>query len=192
MMNANEQGRISPMEGLMLKVRRPIVIFLITAFCSCATTQVSQDYDSSANFSTYKTFAWLESQKRSGDTRIDNPLIDAGIRAAVDKILISKGYKKISDGSADFYVVHDLSLEKTLDLQPVRGYISFGAIGVSSRGETEYEEGTLIISVNDAKTKKPVWRGWATCRVNKQPTPDQTTETINKAVEKILVQFPPQ
>lgn len=176
----------------MLKVRWPIVIFLITAFCSCATTQVSQDYDSSANFSTYKTFAWLESPKRSGDTRIDNPLIDAGILAAVDKTLTSKGYKKISGDSADFYVVYDLSLEKTFDLQPVRGYISFGAIGVSSRGETEYEEGTLVISVNDAKTKKPVWRGWVTCRVNEQPTPEQTTETINKAVEKILVQFPPQ
>lgn len=176
----------------MLKLRWSIVIFLVTAFGSCATMQVSQDYDSSANFSTYKTFAWLESQEKSRDTRIANPLIDAEIRAAVDKRLNSKGYKKISGDSVDFYVVYDLSLEKTFDLNPVRGYVSFGGIGVTSRGQSEYEEGTLVITVNDAKTKKPVWRGWATSRVNEQPPPEQTTETINKAVEKILAKFPPQ
>jgi hypothetical protein len=181
------------MEGSMLKPRWPILIFLITAFYSCATTQVSQDYVSSANFSRYKTFAWLkESQKSKGDTRIDNPLIDERVRAAVDKTLASKGYKKISGDSADFYVVYDLSLEEIFDLQPMRGSISFGGIGIRSTGATEYEEGTLVISIHDAKTKKPVWRGWAKCRVREQPTPEQTTETINKAVEKILAQFPPQ
>ena len=81
---------------------------------------------------------------------------------------------------------------KTFDLNPVRGYVSLGAIGVTSRGQSEYEEGTLVITVNDAKTKKPVWRGWATSRVNDQPSPEQTIETINNAVEKILAKFPPQ
>lgn len=177
----------------MLKARWPTVIFLITVFYSCATTQVSHDYDSSANFSTYKTFAWLQkSQERSGDTRIDNPLIDARVRAAVDKTLTSKGIKKISGDSADLYVDYDLSLEKIFDLQPMRGSISFGGIGIRSTGASEYEEYTLVIGVNDAKTRKPVWRGWATCRVKEQTTPEQTTETINKAVEKILAQFPPQ
>ena len=177
----------------MLKVRWPVVIFLITAFYSCATTQVSQDYDSSANFSTYKSFAWLkESQESSGDTRIDNPLIDGRVRVAVERTLTSKGYKKTSGDTADFYVVSELSLEKIFDVQPRRGSISLGGIGIRSAGASEYEEGTLVISVHDAKRKKSVWRGWARFRLKEQPTPEQTTETIDKAVEKILAQFPPQ
>jgi hypothetical protein len=181
------------METSMLKVRWPIVIFFIMAFCSCATTQVSQDYDSSADFSRYKTFAWLKgSQEKSGDTWIDSPLIDARVRAAVEKTLASGGYKKISGDSADFYVVYDLSMEKMYNMQPMRGYISIGGIGISSSGATEYEEGLLVINIDDAKTRKTVWRGWTTCRLKEHLTPERTTETINKAVEKILAQFPPQ
>ena len=177
----------------MLKVRWPVVIFLITALCSCVTPQPSHDYDSSANFSTYKTFAWeKESKQTSGETWIDNPLIDQRVRAAVEKNLSLKGYKKTSGDSADFYVVYDLSIEKMFDSQSNRVSISIGGIGISKRGGAEREEGLLIISVNDAKTKGRVWRGWATCRVKEQSTPEQTTETINEAVEKILAQFPPQ
>ena len=177
----------------MLKVRWPIVIFLITAFHGCATPQPSHDYDSSANFSAYKTFAWgKESKKSSGETWIDNPLMDARVLAAVEKTLSSKGYKKISGDQADFYVLYDLSMEKMFDSQPMRGVISIGSIGISTRGGAERDEGLLIISVNDAKAKKRVWRGWSTCRLRGKSTPEQTTEIINDAVEKILAQFPPQ
>ena len=176
----------------MLKVRWPMVIFLIMAFYSCATPQVSVDYDSSVDFSRYKTFAWLKkSQKKSGETWLDNPLIDERVRAAVEKNLVSKGYKKVSGDSANLYVFYHLSMGKMFDTQPMRGYISIGGIGISSRGATESEEGLLLIKVNDAKKRETVWRGLTTCRVKEQLTPEQTTEAINKAVEKILAQFPP-
>jgi hypothetical protein len=181
------------METSMPKVRWPIVIFLIMAFYSCAAPQVSLDYDSSVDFSRYKTFAWLkESQEKSGGTWIDNPLIVERVRAAVEKTLASKGYKKLSGDSADFYVVYHLSMGKMFDVQPVRGHIGIGGIGITSRGATEKEEGLLLIKVNDAKTGETVWRGLTPCRVKEQLTPEQTAETVNKAVEKILAQFPPQ
>jgi hypothetical protein len=177
----------------MLKVRWPMVIFLIMAFYSCTTPQVSLDYDSSVDFSRYKTFAWLkESQEKSWDTWIDNPLTDERVRAAVEKNLVSKGYRKVSGGSADFYVVYHLSMGKMFDTQPMRGYISIGGIGISSRGGTKNEEGLLLIKVNDAETGETAWRGLTTCGVKEQLTPEQTTETINKSVEKILAHFPPQ
>ena len=177
----------------MLKVRWPIVIFVIVAFYNCATPQVSLDYDSSVDFSRYKTFAWLkESQEKSGETWIDNPLIDERVRAAVEENLLSKGYKKGSDISADFYVVYHLSMGRMFDTQPMRGHISIGGIGLSSRGGNKKEEGLLLIKVNDAKTGETAWRGLTPCRLEEQLTPEQTTETINKAVEKILAQFPPQ
>jgi len=162
---------------------------------------VNQDYDSSTDFSSYRNFAWLqESQKKTGDIRIDNPLIDSRVRAAVDRTLTSRGYK-ISGDAADFYVAYHLSLKRKLDLEPVTGsivvgrgyYGSWGGIALhNGSAVTEYEEGTLVIDVNDAKTKKLVWRGWASRRVREHSTPEQTTDTINKAVEEILARFPPQ
>lgn len=185
----------------MPKLRWSTFIPLIVAFSSCATMNVNQDYDSSTDFSSYRNFAWLqESQKKTGDIRIDNPLIDSRVREAVDRTLTSRGYR-ISDDAADFYVAYHLSLKRKLDLEPMTGsiflgrgyYGSWGGIGVhSGSGVTEYEEGTLVIDVNDAKTNKLVWRGWASRRVREHSTPEQTTDTINKAVAEILAQFPPQ
>ena len=181
------------METSMLRVRWPIVLFLVTAFYSCATPQISLDYDSSVDFSRYKTFGWLKaSQEKSGETWLDNSLIDERVREAVEKNLASKGYKKVPGDSVDFYVVYHLSMGKMFDTQPVRGHISIGGIGITSRGATGQEEGLLLIKVNDAKTGETVWRGLSACGVKEQLTPEQTTETINKAVEKILAQFPPQ
>jgi hypothetical protein len=177
----------------MLKLRWPIVIFLTTAFYCCATPQVSVDYDSSRDFSRYKTFAWAkEFREESGETWIDNPSVNERVRAAVEKDLLSKGYKKVSGDSADFYVVYHLSMGRMFDTQPTRGHISIGGIGLSSRGGTKKEEGLLLIKVNDAKTGETAWRGLTPCRLEEQLTPEQTTEIINKSVEKILAQFPPK
>jgi hypothetical protein len=66
-----------------------VVAGLLTA---CSSVQVNMDYDPTEDFSTYKTFAWLpKSSEPTGDYRIDNELLDARIRAAVDRNLQERG-----------------------------------------------------------------------------------------------------
>lgn len=55
----------------------------------------------------------------------------------------------------------------------------------------QYDEGTLIIDVSDARKKELVWRGVGSGRLRKETTPEQMTQDIDLAVAEILAQFPP-
>ena len=62
------------------------------ALTGCSTLEVSQDYDSTADFSTLKTFTWQDiNQPETGDIRVDSPLIDQRIRTVITTNLALKG-----------------------------------------------------------------------------------------------------
>jgi hypothetical protein len=52
-----------------------------------------------------------------------------------------------------------------------------------------YLQGTLIVDLYDAKTKKMVWRGVATDTVSDQTS--KNTEHIDKAIGKMFEKYPP-
>jgi hypothetical protein len=56
----------------------------------------------------------------------------------------------------------------------------------------QYEEGTLVIDFVDAASRKLVWRGTGSGALESEPTPEETTRGIDRAVAKILEQFPPR
>ena len=58
--------------------------------------------------------------------------------------------------------------------------------GVSSY---DYKEGTLIIDVIDARTRRLAWRGWAVGATRKGY---YTEEKVSEAVAAILKHFPPE
>ena len=117
------------------------------------------------------------------------------MRAAVERELSAKSYRVVLDGTPDFYVFYHLSLERKLDVYTVnRGYVDEWGYGMAwpETRTRQYEEGTLIIDIADAKDKEVTWRGVGVGRVRRNPTPEQTTSDINAAVADILKQFPPE
>jgi hypothetical protein len=170
-----------------------VVAGLLTA---CSSVQVNMDYDPTEDFSTYKTFAWLpKSSEPTGDYRIDNELLDARIRAAVDRNLQEKGYVKGSPGNVDFYLAYHLSIESKLDVYTVnRGYYDYWGYGMGwpETRVSEYDEGSLVIDIAHAGNKELVWRGVAIGRVGKTSTPEKSTKEVNTVVAEILKRFPPE
>jgi hypothetical protein len=63
--------------------------------------------------------------------------------------------------------------------------------GYTQTYNVEYQEGTLIIDILDAKSHELIWRGTGQDYVEEQQTPEQITEGINQAVEGIMADFPP-
>ena len=55
----------------------------------------------------------------------------------------------------------------------------------------QYEEGTLVIDFIDGGTRKLVWRGSGSKALSRNPTPEDTTRTVDQATHEILKQFPP-
>jgi hypothetical protein len=142
-----------------------------------------------------------ESQPKTGDIRVDNPLLDDRIRSAINDALSKKGYRETSQETPDFYVVYTYQIRSKIESNNVTvglgfggGSVgSFGAVGIDSGGNArEYDEGLLVIDLNDASKESLLWRGMGTTPINQHTDPEENVKEINAWVEKILSQFPPQ
>lgn len=179
-----------------------LIVFALFGFLwGCQSVQVSQDYDLSKDFSSLKTYGWqTKSQPKTGDIRVDNPLLDARIRAAINDSLSKKGYQRIPEERPDFHVAYKYQVGSKIESDNVGvgvgfgwgGRSRFGGIGVDSgRHISEYDEGVLVIDLTGASNGDLLWRGTGTARVDRHSTPEEITKWVNEAVERILSQFPP-
>ena len=186
----------------MHKLKNVIFLAFLAFFTGCSGIEVSQDYDMAADFSNLKKFDWYSAkQKKTGDLRVDNPLLDSRIREAVDRSLAQKGYQRIFQGTPDFYVGYKYGILTRIGSERVStgigfgfgGSGSFGGIGIGTGSNVrEYYEGMLVIDITDTINRKLLWRGTGTRRVSRHSDPEKTTKEVNESVEKILAQFPPQ
>ena len=178
-------------------MRSRIGIFLTLLLFGCSSVTVSQDYEIGADFSKYRTFDWVSAeQPRTGDIRVDNPLLDARIRNAVEQALLSKGYTKTPDGTPDMLVAYHLTIRSRIEGDRFRSgfgygrYPYWGGAGFETTVR-QYDEGMLVIDIGDAAGNRLIWRGTGTRRVTEKASPEETTRIVNQTVSEILSQFPP-
>ena len=177
------------------------VIATTLLFSGCSGIQVNQDYDPATDFLSMKTYRWAaETQEKTGDLRIDNPLRDTRIRAAVDRLLTEKGFIKSVDGSPTFVVRYQYVLRQKIESDSAGGGIGFGIGSFGSHGGIAigtgnnvraYDEGSLTIDFVDTASQTLLWRGTGTQRFREYDNPEETSKDINLLVEEILAQFPP-
>jgi hypothetical protein len=190
------------------------VVLPFAFLCGCATIQVETDYDPSVNFSGLKTYGWIAIPKDTTQAQSVGPFVDSRIRSAVETQLAARGYEKMSSGTPDFLVAYQTALEKKLDTETVRDYYSDGGYGYGPHGggrygtrpygggarrvrETErtvvheYEQGSLLLDIFDARTKQIIWQGSAEAEVTSGASPQLRTKRINEAVSRMLENFPP-
>jgi hypothetical protein len=167
----------------------------------CSGIKVSQDYDPATDFRSLQTFRWATpSQEKTGDPRIDNPLRDTRIRAAITRLLTDKGFTLAEDDTPTFLVRYQYLLRQKIESNGTSGGIGFGigsygshggiAIGTGNRVR-EYDEGSLVVDILDAATDMLLWRGTGTQRFREYDNPAKTSADIDALVGKVLEPFPP-
>ena len=173
-----------------------LLTLLLACVAACAGVSVHQDYDPSVDFSRYRSFDWFPgSRELSGDGQLEQR-----IRTALGRELVTKGYVRAGGAKPDFYVNYHVSVQQRLTTSGVNvgygvgSYGSWGGVGVGMRTNPvrQYDEGTLIVDFIDGASRKLVWRGTGSKALPRNPTPEQTTATIDTATREILKQFPPQ
>jgi hypothetical protein len=163
---------------------------LILALASCSSMRINTDYDTTVDFSTLKTYAWMERQRPEGeDPRMDNTLLEARVRAAVNRELSARGYPKVAAEDATFLVTYHVAREERFQLRSTGGA---GWGWGSTTHVHQYEEGTLILDILSPDGNMLLWRGTATAHVNESASPSRREKQINEAVERILKRFPPE
>jgi hypothetical protein len=157
---------------------------------------VNTDFDPSYNFANVKTYFWA---KTSNIT--PNQLADGRIIAAVDKWLQAAGWQK-AEGSGDIAIVPNVSTQESKSLNTFYsggyggwGYGGWGGMGMGSASTTvsTFVEGTMVIDLFDAASKKLVWRGIAKDTLSDKP--QNNAKKIDKAAEKMFKdkkKFPPK
>ncbi|MEM7353551.1 MAG: DUF4136 domain-containing protein [Acidobacteriota bacterium] len=154
-----------------------------------AAADNNMKYDRKADFSSYKTYDWIEQKKRpDGSPLAVGGEIDTKIRNAIDRQLAAQGFQPAIDAEPDFLVSFDGAMEQVTDIEADRRQIASGVSWVVEGDINSYRYGTLIIGIRDAGTDKSVWSAWTRQKIKGRGNPDKQ---VDKAVRKLLRKFPP-
>ena len=137
------------------------VALAVTA--GCATMNVSAHLERGVNFAEYVTYEWGPPDNLPvGDPRLDNnPFFNDYLQGAIEKQLVVKGFERAATGvPADLLIHYHASVNQRLDVN--RADQQYGYCYNDCEPQVvDFEQGTLVVDLVDAKTKKVVWRGWA-------------------------------
>jgi uncharacterized protein DUF4136 len=154
--------------------------------------KVTVGADPGVDLTKYKTYAWAQ------DKASPNPIISQMIISSVEAQLTAKGLKRV-DTDPDLTVVVFGSTESDVHASNPSWAPSLNSINtgvVSGSQSFLVTKGTLVIDLEDSKTKTSVWRGQATQTLEHGPTGDRARDAkmvekpIRNAVTKMFKQFP--
>ncbi|MFA9188812.1 DUF4136 domain-containing protein [Flavobacterium sp. FBOR7N2.3] len=172
-----------------LKILPLLFIFLLS---SCSSVRVYSDFDSRADFSQYKTYAF----HKKGIDRVQISELDKKrILHAIDNALSQKGMTK--NENPDLLINFFTKEREQIDVNQFNMGWGYGwgwgwnpfLWGGGNTFVSSSTQGTLYIDLIDAKKKELIWQGEGigTLTENRREKEKQ----INEFVSKILAQFPP-
>jgi len=174
-------------------MRSPIIVTMIYIFLyfACSSITVKSDYNPNVDFSSYKTYHWIDFVKMNDDDLTQNPLLRQRIVSCVDAELLKKGFILSDANEVDFFVVvHGLRREN-VDISDWGGGYQYdplwGGVEVS-----HVTQGTIVIDVVDAKSDELIWRGLGTCVIKDCSDTENLQKVANLFVSKVLSDFPPE
>ena len=176
-------------------------LFLFGFVTAAVAQDVRYDFDKDKDFSKYKTYKWVEIK---GADEPDQLTVKQ-ITAAFDSELAKKGLTKTDSGNADLYIGFQTALGSEKQFTSYNtgwgygpgwggGWYGYGGMSTSTTyGSTStVYVGQLDLSMYDSAQKELVWRGTASKTLDPKAKPDKKEKNINKAVAKLLKNYPPK
>jgi hypothetical protein len=200
-LSAKKHGIPVSRRGKMKKLTFLVLAWLFVAIGTTVAQDVRYDYDKDKDFSKYHTYKWV-SIKGADQT---DQLTAKRIMDSIDANMASKGFTKTDNDNADFFIAYQTAVgtEKQFTSYntgwgygPGWGGGWYGYNGMST--STTYGStstvyvGQLDISMYDPATKQLIWRGQASKTLDPKAKPEKKEKNINKAVQKLLKNFPPK
>jgi hypothetical protein len=168
-----------------------VLALVLGAAGSLAAQDVKYNALPDTDFAKFKTYKWVAIE---GGQKVDQ-ITDTQIKGAIDKQLAAKGLKKTEDDKADLYIGYQVAIgqERQWSTYNMGGY-GYGARwggGMGSATSTTINIGTLGLDMYDPASKTLVWRGAASKTLDNNPTPEKRQKNLDKAMTKLLKNFPP-
>jgi len=157
-------------------------LFLLVA-APLLAQQVSVNYDHSASFAQYHTYAWGS----NNTNQIRNSILAQVAQQDIESAMQGKGLQKVIENQNP-----DLILTANGGMRQQTSYSAWGmrGIGGGMGGITPEQnvEATMVVDLYDAKTQSLIWRGIAQNTLNNNGNKNQ--QMVEKAVQKMFKQWP--
>jgi hypothetical protein len=160
-------------------------VFLLAA---CSTLSVNTDYDPAARFASYRTYQVVGGSIANdpGDTLVKNR-----IAGGIHQALQTRGLQPV-ESSPDLLVTYRAGAERQTEVVggpygPPYGPFFWDETWGNDLRVINYTEGTLVVDLIDARTRRLVWRAYTAEQLDGPPRQQQ----INKALHKAFNRYPP-
>jgi len=172
------------------------LVVLAAALAGCSNLTVNYDYDQNTDWAKYKTYSWmpLTPPTTTPTAAVANtPLLQQRIINSVDLVMKDRGIAE-SD-SADLLVVFHVGAQDKVQVTDwgYRYSDYYWGYGGQQIDVYQFTEGSLVIDLVDAESKKLVWRGSGSGVVDQtQRTPEEMQQRMDGIVASIMKSFPPK
>ncbi len=176
------------LEKMMINLRAPHKAILLISgmlLASIVVAKVQVVSPKGVNFTQYHTYQWFPPRilKKTGLVD-DDDVVAPLIKKAINNEMAKRGFTLVTDG-ADIQVATWALREAIPQLEafiyPAGGYQYGFGIPIATLGRYNHE-GTLVVNLIDAKTKKSAWAAASTKSLDSL---DQLESTVNKAASDI-------
>jgi hypothetical protein len=172
-----------------------LFLFSVVLLSSCNSVKVVVDYDSKADFNSYKTFAFY---KPGIDKAAISDLDKKRVLRAIESELLAKGFMKAEnpDMLVSFFTKSRERVNVNVNNNTGFGW-GFGWNPWMMNGMnnniniSQFTEGTLFVDFIDAKKKELVWQGIGTGAL-KIYNREKKDARIKEFVKEIISKFPPE
>jgi hypothetical protein len=182
------------------------VTFLAGLLLAGCASVAHVEKDDTVNFSNYHTYTWVETKESKDDsskTKLSD-LTERRMREAVNAEMSKMGWREVKH-HPDALLSYDVLVERSIkdESSPVYSnsytrylYNPYARRWVSVYYPSQFlgyddnqrsvREGTITVSIIDAKTDKTIWQGWTTDEVNSR---NLTSKEIQAGVKSIFRKF---
>lgn len=160
-----------------MKTRIAVAFILLTTPIASAQ-KVDVSADPSAPFPFYRTYAWVQG------TPLPTPLGERRFHLAVDAQLAARNLTKVAAAPDVFVATHVVSQPRS---QVLANGFGWGR-GAGATSVEQYEPGTLVVDLYDARTRQLVWRGAGT-GINRD-TADRYNVGFHQALNRMFEKYP--
>ena len=171
--------------------RFALAAVLVLAPFAVMAQKTSYDYDKTASFGAFKSYALKEG------TKVGDPLVDQRLVQAIETELAAKGLAK-SATAPDLFVTYHVAIDKQKDITAWStgggpyGWGWGGGWGTTDVRVNEILVGTLLIDLVDVAKNQMVWRGMGVGEIDPQAKAEKRDKNVKRAVQKILKNYPPK
>ena len=168
--------------------------FVALMACALAHAQdVRTNYLPGTDFSKYHTYKWV----MTGETGAPDQILDAQIKQSIDLQLAAKGLTKAETDKADLLIGYQVAVTKEREWNANGQGLGFPGgfpwfdSGTATATSSTIRVGTLVLGIYDPAAKQLVWTGSASKTIDDSKDPQKIQKNLNKAMQKLLKNFPP-